>query len=199
MRNIIHTTSKFYRMALLLLFFLFSNTVQSQTKYQNPGAAKIAIEGTSNIHDWVMNSEKGTCSINIILGVNNAVTAANGLAFSMNVETLKSEHKAMDKNTYKAMNTDKYPNITFNAANATVKPGGGNNYTVTAHGKLTIAGTAKDVDVAATCTVNADKSITVNGSYKLKMTEYNVTPPSIMFGMIKVGDGITVKFNFNLK
>ena len=199
MRNIINKTGKIHGMALLLLVFLLSNTVKSQIKYQNPGAAKIAIEGTSNIHDWVMNSEKGACSINITLGANNAITAASGLAFSMNVETLKSEHKAMDKNTYKAMNTDKYPNVAFNAASTTVKSAGGNNYTVTAHGKLTISGTAKDVDVIAICTVNADKSITVNGAYKLKMTEYNVTPPSIMFGMIKVGDGINVKFNFIIK
>ena len=105
----------------------------------------------------------------------------------------------MDKNTYKAMNTDKYPNITFTASSAAVKSAGGSSYTVTAHGKLTIHGVAKDADITATCTVNGDKSITCSGSYKLNMTEFSVTPPSIMFGMIKVGDPITVKFNFTLK
>jgi polyisoprenoid-binding protein YceI len=183
---------------LVVLFLLLTSITTAQVKYQN-AAAKISIDGTSNIHDWTMNSEKGNCNALFTIGANNALTAVSSLAFVVNVETLKSEHKAMDKNTYKAMNTDKNPNITFNAATATVKPAGGANYTVTAHGKLTISGTTKDVDVIATCTVNADKSITCNGSYKLNMTQYNVTPPSIMFGMIKVGDPITVRFNFTLK
>lgn len=183
---------------LVVFFLLLTGAVNAQVKYQN-AAAKISIDGTSNIHDWTMNSEKGNCNALFTIGANNALTAVSSLAFAVNVETLKSEHKAMDKNTYKAMNTDKNPAITFNAATATVKPAGGANYTVTAHGKLTINGTVKDVDITATCTVNADKSITCSGSYKLNMTQYNVTPPSIMFGMIKVGDPITVRFNFIMK
>lgn len=184
---------------LVVFFLLLAGFSAAQVKYQNGGAAKIAIDGTSNIHDWTMNSGSATCTGMFTVGTNNALTAVTSLAFAINVETLKSEHKAMDKNTYKAMNTDKYPTISFNAASATVKPAGGANYTVTAHGKLTISGTAKDVDITATCTVNADKSITCNGSYKLNMTQYNVTPPSIMFGMIKVGDPITVRFSFVVK
>jgi polyisoprenoid-binding protein YceI len=185
-------------LGVLLGFVLIATSVTAQEKLQTT-SAKIAIDGTSNIHDWTMNSEKGNCSGTFTLGANNSLTAVSGVNFSIVVETLKSEHKAMDKNTYKAMNTDKNPTITFVASNATVKPAGGANYTVTAHGKLTINGTTKDADVVSTCTVNADKSITVAGTYKLNMSNYNVAPPSIMFGMIKVGDPITVKFNFTLK
>jgi hypothetical protein len=58
---------------------------------------------------------------------------------------------------------------------------------------------SRDVDVTGVCTVNADKSIAINGSYKLKMTSYNVTPPSIMLGAIKTGDDITVNFNLLFK
>jgi polyisoprenoid-binding protein YceI len=183
---------------LSFFIFLFSITASAQVKYQNP-SAKISIEGTSNLHDWVMNSEKSNCSGTFTVGANNAITAVTGVNFSIVVETLKSEHKAMDKNTYKAMNTDKYPGITFVAASSSIKPAGSDSYTVTAHGKLTIASVTKEVDVIATCKVNSDNSINCTGSFKFKMTEYKVTPPSIMFGMIKVGDGITFKFNFNLK
>jgi polyisoprenoid-binding protein YceI len=197
MNNRINTQIKIP--GLVVLFLLLVNIASAQVKYQNAGVAKVAIDGTSNIHDWTMNADKASCAATFTIGTNNALTAVTGLGFAINVESLKSEHKAMDKNTYKAMNTDKYPTITFTAATATVKPAGGANYTVTAHGKLTISGTTKDVDVTATCTVNADKSVTCNGSYKLNMTQYNVTPPSIMFGMIKVGDPITVRFSFLMK
>ena len=33
------------------------------------------------------------------------------------------------------------------------------------------------------------------GSYTLKMTDFSVKPPTAMFGTIKTGDEITVKFN----
>lgn len=197
MNTSINKMTKIFGLAWVVIFLAVA--ASAQVKYQNPGAAKISIDGTSNIHDWTMVSEKGNCSGIFTLGANNAITALSSLSFSIDVQTLKSEHTAMDKNTYKAMNTDKYPGISFTAATATVKAAGGSSYTVTAHGKLTIHGVTKDADVIATCTVNGDKSITCSGSYKLNMSVYDVTPPSIMFGMIKVGDPITVKFNFTLK
>ena len=196
MKKMITAGIKFPGLALVFLL-IFHSISYSQVKYTTEGA-KIQIAGTSNIHDWTMNSSSASCSGTFTLGSNNAITAVSGLSFSIKVESLKSEHKAMDKNTYKAMNTDKNPNISFTAGSATIKPEG-SGYTVTAHGKLTINGNSKDADVVATCTVNADKSITCTGTYKLKMTEYKVTPPSIMFGMIKVGDPITVNYNFTLK
>jgi polyisoprenoid-binding protein YceI len=85
------------------------------------------------------------------------------------------------------------------APGSTVKSTGGSNYSLSTNGKLTIAGTTRDIVLNATATVNADKSITVTGSYAFQMTDYDVTPPSIMFGTIKVGPPITVKFSLTLK
>lgn len=172
---------------------------EGQAKMQSNPPVKISVLGTSNIHPWEMKSESGSCSANFTLGADNTLSAVSGLAFSMVVETLKSEHKAMDKNTYKAMDTEKNPNVSFSSAQVAVKSGGAGNYTLTAHGKLTINGVAKDADVVAACAVKADKSISCNGSYKMKMTQFSVKPPSIMFGAIVVGDEVTIKYNLNFK
>ena len=173
------------------------NTVFSQVNYTANGV-KIVIEGTSNIHDWEMVSNQASC--NAVFQVNgNTITGLTSLNLIMMAESLKSGKGAMDKNTYKALETDKYPRISFVASQANVKPNGNNSFVVSAKGKLSISGGSKEVWLAAVCTLNADKSISVTGSYKLKMTEYNVTPPSIMFGSIVVGDPITVKYNYVLK
>jgi hypothetical protein len=47
--------------------------------------------------------------------------------------------------------------------------------------------------------MNADKSISYNGAYKIKMTDYNVEPPTIMLGAIKTGEFVTVKFDLLLR
>ena len=39
----------------------------------------------------------------------------------------------------------------------------------------------------------------VIGTYNLKMTDFELTPPSLMFGRIKVRDEVTVKFDLVLK
>ena len=39
----------------------------------------------------------------------------------------------------------------------------------------------------------------VTGSYDLNMTEYGLKPPTLMFGRIKVGETVTVKFDLLLK
>lgn len=43
--------------------------------------------------------------------------------------------------------------------------------------------------------VNKDGSITFKGTYKLKMADYGVEPPSFMFGAMSTGDAITLDFD----
>jgi len=45
------------------------------------------------------------------------------------------------------------------------------------------------------CIVNKDATITCSGSEKLNMTDYNVKPPSFMFGAMTTGDAVTLDFN----
>jgi hypothetical protein len=187
--------------ALVMLFcsLLISVGSNGQTKYQSSGGVKLTIEGTSNIHDWDMKSTKGSCTAEFLLNSSGQLTTLSTLHFTVPAESLKSEHKSMDKNTYKALNTDKYNAISFTAANAVVQPNGKGGYVLTARGNLTISGVTRVVDLTATGTMNADKTITYTGSYKLKMTDYKVTPPTMMFGAIKTGDAITVKFDLVLQ
>jgi polyisoprenoid-binding protein YceI len=183
---------------LALLTLSLGALVNAQTKY-HASYTKVAIAGTSTFHDWDMISEKANCDISFNFdGVN--ITGLSSLLFTVKSETLKSDHKGMDKNAYKALNTEKFPDISFTSSYANIRPNGPNNYIVSAKGKMTISGTTKEVWLAANCTVNPqDMSIQSTGSLKIKMTEYNVEPPTFMFGAMKTGDEITVKYDVNLK
>jgi polyisoprenoid-binding protein YceI len=182
-----------------LFALLFILPTRGQTPYTNNNAAKVTIFGTSNIHDWEMESEQGKATATVTINPAGQLTSVSNLVFTMAVQTLKSGKGAMDDNTYKAMKEKQFPTLQYVAPTTTVKSTGGNNYTLSTNGKLTIAGTPRDIVLNATAVVNADKSITFTGSYALQMTDYGVTPPSIMFGTIKVGPPITVKFTLTLK
>jgi polyisoprenoid-binding protein YceI len=192
-------TGSFIIAGLLSASCFLSSVAGAQTKYLSTDGVKTIINGTSNIHDWDMKSDKGACTAIFNFSPSGVLNSMGALIFSVPAESLKSEHTAMDKNSYKALKTDKYANISFTAVSGTVKSVGGSNYTLVAAGKLTISGVTKDVELTANGTMAADKSIAWNGTYKLKMTDYHVSPPSIMFGTIKTGNDLVVKFNLTLK
>jgi hypothetical protein len=187
--------TSFYILAILL----FSLNAGAQPTTESSGNVKITIEGTSNIHDWKMNSDKGTCQIIFDSKNSGSLSGISDLSFKVPAESLKSESKAMDKNAFKALKSSKYSHISFSASDVSVKQSSGNSYLLTANGKLTISGISKDVILIANAIVNSDNSITYSGSYKLKMTDYEVEPPRLMFGAIKTGNSIVVKYDILLK
>jgi hypothetical protein len=188
------------RIALVVaMLFLLPMASFSQERV-GTNNAKITIKGTSNIHDWIMTSEKGSCSTSFAYDASGNPTAINNLNFIINVTTLKSEKgSTMDNNAYKAMAAEKYPAIKFVSNSGTVKANGGGSYTITAPGKLTISSGTKDVTLVATGKMNADKSIKVDGSYKLNTTDYNVKAISIMLGAIKTSPDVTILYSLTMK
>jgi len=185
---------------LMLGILTFSSVFCSiNAQVQSSGGVSIIIDGTSNIHDWDMKSDKGACLASYTIDDGGILTALNTLNFNLKAETLKSDHTAMDKNTYKAIGTGKYPNISFVSTSSSVKHNSGNSYTLTSTGRLTISSVTKNVTLVANCTLGSDQLLKGTGSYTLKMTDYNVTPPSIMFGAIKTGNVVTIKYDFSLR
>jgi polyisoprenoid-binding protein YceI len=169
--------------------------VTAQTVYQSQGF-DIKLSGTSNIHDWQMKAVKGTSEASFTVDAKGKVTSVSKLSFTLPAKNLKSEHTAMDKNTYKALNTANHPNISFVGTSATITSTGGDNYQLSCQGKMSIAGVTKQTELLATGKYNpTNKSFTVTGVKKMKMTDYNVQPPKALMGTIKTGDDISISYN----
>lgn len=190
MRN---TTANFKRRQALLALLLVLNipiSLFSQTRYRS-SAATITVSGTSTLHDWTETSTKGTAQAVFLIN-GGKISDLSMLVFTVPVTSLKSEHKTMDNNTYKALKADKHPEIAYTLSTATVTPVNATTFAIKSRGKLTIAGTTRETDVDATARLNADNSISINGSKKLRMTDYGVTPPKVM--MIRTGNDLTVSY-----
>ena len=177
--------------ALLILLILSGFGVQAQTVLKLSGNHDLIVSGTSTLHDWEIVAEDvaGSGSFEITDGV---LTNISNLNVKVKVTEIKSGKSGMDNNTFKALKSDEHPYITFSLSGAPVTKSG-SNYTVNATGKLSIAGTSKSVTIQTNCVLSGN-SITCEGSYKMKMTDFNVEPPTAMFGTIKTGDDITIDF-----
>lgn len=181
-------------LSLIIVSLLVTSAGIAQSKFQSE-SVNIQLAGTSSLHDWTEKSDEGTGDAVFAVNSNDKVTSLSAMTFTLAAKSLKSDHKAMDKNTYKALKTDANPNISFVLTSAKIIPLEGDNYQVKCEGKLTIAGTTNNTEITGTGKYNvANKSFTVKGSKKMKMTDYQVKPPTVMFGTIKTGDDITISY-----
>lgn len=192
-----YTKNSFKKIILLGFSLILFIGAFAQVKYSSKNLSLI-VSGTSTLHDWDMKSSTGNFEANFTLNAAGAITAVSGLNFSTKAESLKSGHDAMDKNAYKALKSEKAPIITFTSNAATITSLDATDYSVKSIGKLTIAGATLDAEIVATCKVNADKSITVMGSKKISMKDFNMAPPTFMMGTIKTGNDVTLKFDLKL-
>lgn len=183
--------------AYCLLFFGASPSF-GQATYTGT-TSDLVVSGTSTLHDWDMKSIKANCTAVFEFNNSGQITGIRNLSFSTPSNALKSDHTAMDNNAYKALKSDKSPIISYTANSVTVTPGISGVSNVSCSGTLSLAGATLHQDISAVCKLNADNTISVSGSRKISMKDFNIEPPSFMFGTVKTGNDVVLKFNLILK
>ena len=131
----------------LATILFFAPISWSQTYKINNSASNLKVEGTSNIHDWHLEAEEMQGDLNVQLEEGQLVKIEQ-LNFAVVAEGLKSGKGGMDKNTYKALNTDDHKRIIYQLQKVNnIDCTSSSSCKVTTTGYLTIAGTKKAVDM----------------------------------------------------
>jgi polyisoprenoid-binding protein YceI len=183
-------------MAFFMALFGKSLLAQSSYKISQSKSNDMKLSGTSTLHNWTMDAKSftGDAQFGFTAGGENVLTSVKSLAFSLAVQNLKSDSKGLDNNAYKALKAKQYKNITYKLLSATALPVKDNKYLMKTIGSLNIAGVTKVVAMDVYCFINKDETITCTGTDKLKMTDYQVKPPSFMLGAMTTGDELTLDF-----
>lgn len=177
--------------SLFILAFMTQNSL-AQTYQLSDAASTLKIDGTSNIHDWTIVSEKQQGKI-VVAMENGQVSKIEELEFNVPAESLKSGKSAMDKNTYKALNTDKHKKIVYKMTKVNKMDFDNGNCKVSTSGNLTISGKTLPINMDFELKASASQ-IVITGSKKIKMTDFGIDPPKAVFGTITTGDTVDVKF-----
>jgi YceI-like domain len=116
------------------------------------------------------------------------------------VAELSSGEHGLDDNMHKALKGGQFKEIRFqmDSYDVLAPAAGGPAISVMLHGRLSLAGIERKVDVVATG-VRVKEGIRISGSKDLLMTDYQIKPPTMMLGAIKTKNLITVKFNATLQ
>jgi hypothetical protein len=167
------------------------------------------LEGTSTVHDYESRTTAPTVKLLRDASVADPVDVAaldqwlragglKGLELGVPLSTLHSKKgSTLDKNLLKTLKAEQNPEITFHVTQAKVGGATGDSIKVSADGMLRVAGRERPITVAGRL-VRSEAGVWLNGSHGLRMSEYDVKPPTMMLGTLKVHDSVTVHFRLLL-
>lgn len=186
-------TSKLKNGFLFSMILLISGSLTGQVLKIVPGSSVITINGTSNLHDWKSKAEQ--INGELVLSGNDQVKS---FKLDIPVKSIKSGEKIMDSKTYETFDANKHPNIAFRLTDITNLQISGDNVNVVFNGNLTMAGTTRKVAIKANGKNTKQGTYIFNGNVPLKMTDFQMKPPTALLGALKVGDGIKLEFDIML-
>jgi polyisoprenoid-binding protein YceI len=164
-------------------------------------SGQLTIAGTSNVHDYTAKTTTIRLTrVKLAAGVAAAslwdeiVKPGTLQAFEIAIPaaTLTSPKEGLDKNMHKALKAQEHAEITFRLVRLEPAgaPGAG---TFRGVGVLKIAGVEREVVLALT-TGRKDGGLLVKGELGLLMTDFGITPPKAMLGMLKTDPKVTITF-----
>ena len=160
--------------------------------------ARVTIDGMSNVHAYSASTTAVRVTrVKFAAGVAgpefwDALLTPGALeVFEISVAAgkLSSPKDGLDKNMHKALKVEQFPEITFRLLR--LEPLAGRD--VRASGMLKIAGVEREIALDLT-TQRKDGNLLVKGSVQLLMTDYGITPPKAMLGMLKTDPKVRVSF-----
>lgn len=188
---------------LAICFYVAAGTAATAQDAAGPPPLKLAsgvvsILGTSNVHEYTASTDQVRIT-RLQLGAGLSTPsfwddllkpgAVEAFEIAIPAASLTSPKEGLDKNMHKALKVKEFVDITFRLVR--LEPGVGG--ALKAIGMLKIAGVEREVAMAIK-TQRSDTGLLVKGQLDLLMTDYGITPPKAMLGMLKTDPKVTVTF-----
>jgi hypothetical protein len=164
--------------------------------------SRIWVEGTSTIKSFKCSVTDFALIVNADAGAVPAVLsgqkAVKSVALSLPAAKIDCGSGTMNDHMRNALKVEKVPTVQFTLSGYDVaKASTGVEGVV--RGTLSLGGAEHPVDVTAVATDAGNGALRVAGGYELALSAFDLKAPSLMFGRIKVGDKVQVKFDLILK
>ncbi len=185
--------------------------------------SQVVLEGQTNISDWASRSSQAHARV--MLDVDKAtlqtmldkrqtaVPADDPLqlppgrpAFaqlSVPVMSLKGSSQGMDRDMHSALKAQEYPYIQYRLdkvqdTQLQQDPNTGEpEILLHVAGTLTVAGVQKSLATELTIQRGADNHYLIHARTPIRMTDFGLTPPTALFGLIRAHNALSVIFNLD--
>ena len=165
--------------------------------------SRIWIEGSSTIRSFQCGVPEFTLAVNADgIGAVSAVLggqkAVRTVELTVPTEKMECGNGRMNEHMLKAVKAEENPTIRFTLASYDVAKAG-DGVQGMLRGTLALGGAQHPIDVNAVATDAGNGAMRIVGGYEVALSAFDLERPSLMFGRIKVGDRIQVKFDLVLK
>jgi polyisoprenoid-binding protein YceI len=163
--------------------------------------SRLWFDGTSSLKSWSCTADKIDAALNspddAIAATLDGKKVAGTVQVDFPVSKLECKNGTMNEHMAKALKAKEFTNIRFTMQSYEVAKGGA--VTGTLQGTLQLSGKTLPISVPVTFGTAADGGMRVTGKVPVKMTDWEVKPPTLMMGSIKVGPVVTVNFDLQLQ
>ena len=172
----------------------------AETFHLRADSTMIGFDGTSTLHDFSGHAAEMDGVLRIVISqdtMNFAISdSAAACSVTVPVKGLTTGEKGMNKNMYTTLKAEAHPLIRYvlnsDSVVAVEKP---STVSLATRGDLTIAGVTREVVIPVTVRRKGMEAGRIEGSLKIKLTDFGITPPTFFLGMLKVGNIVKVHFS----
>ncbi len=183
------------RIFILFLVAVAAFAAAALADHYTTARSSLTITGTSTLHDWKIESStiNGEVVAPPISAWKDGITSVK---VSIPVASIKADHDRMTRIMQEALKAKENPEIRYELTTASLQNATADTFNVKAHGKLTIAGVTRDVDLDIEGKRITPISYTLSGSTPIRMTDYGIKPPVTMMNTLKTGNDVNVAFHW---
>lgn len=196
----------------LLMFSTFSAGAQESPlgPIEIETGGEIWIEGSASMVDYTCEAEElsGNGDIKNIEQPQDNVRGhgAVSILVQIPVKSLECGKRGMNKDMYSALKADKFKTINYKLLKADLSAEAPNIFdeegrwlNINTLGILEIAGVEDTTEVVVKGMMIDQERFRVKGSKLIRMSTFNVEPPTAMLGLIKAKDELTVHFDVTVR
>ena len=161
--------------------------------------SRLWLEGSSNVRDWRCDATTLDASVDVDDAMHSAASTATrirGVQVRVPARALTCGRSQMDHIMYKALHVDDAPECRQIIGRfEVVSVAAGERSSLVMQGTLRIAGRDRLVRMPVDLQEQADGSVRAKGALPILMTDYGISPPTALFGVVRTENRIVVKFD----
>ncbi|MBW1787134.1 MAG: YceI family protein [Deltaproteobacteria bacterium] len=190
-----------------VLAFPGPGTSRAETiiRYESvPGKSRVVLSGKSTLHDWGAESTvihgrmevrltEGTDLPALMKSFDLCRLAYVDVKVAIPITSLRADSEELEERMCHKLNYEKHPKIhyAFDTAEQRECPEV-SEYMFDTMGKLTVNGVTRPVAMNVIIQSLYEGQLYIQGSTFLKMTDFNIKPPSLLCGIVKADDEIRI-------
>lgn len=161
----------------------------------------VSLSGSSNVNTFECFSNSKHSGGDLVVNINSGTKEINfsNAQMNLNIKSFDCKNPILNKDLYKALGADDVPYISIELIEAIptrqMQAGQILTGTIRATIAITLNNKCKMVEIPIDWQRVGPTNFRFTGSKQMNMTDFDITPPSPAFGLIKVDNHISINFS----